>query len=402
MSLSLKKCGRVWHVEGRVNGLRVHQSLRTRDMTAARALLRDLETRLLTGGRLGTKAWSEFADEFMGWIKHQVKGGEDGEESTLSRYEFVVRRFSRFLREQSIIEVAHVDAAALAKYSEDRLRDVHPKTKKPATVKTVKSDLRTLHRIFSYAVECGYIAKNPVLWKGLGSHGANTQPFSGDEVATMLRDHIVVKQPMLRAVVLCFLFTGLRISDVVGLKREVLDINGGRLITVTKKRGKRVSLALHPELVAALQIHRACLTQAQRESAYVFSKPDGRPLKRTGLTATLLRLFARCGIKGGHPHRFRDTFAVNLLAQGASLYDVAKLLAINVATAEAYYSPYCKELQDRGTRLVFGIRSPVSQENSEATPEGKVVTFQSPLSSTLGHFGDEKAKEDKPAAKAKP
>lgn len=354
MSLSLKKRGRVWHAEGRCNGQRVHQSLKTRDATVARALLRDLELRLLSGGRLGTKTWNEFADEFMRWIKLQVNGsGEDGEQSPSNRYEFVVRRFSRFLQERTIIELAHVDAAASAKYSEDRLRDVHPKTKKPATAKTVKSDLRTLHRIFSYAVECGYIEKNPVLWKGLGTHGANTQPYSGDEVAAMLRDHIVVKQPMLKAIVLTFLFTGLRISDVVGLKREVIDITGGRLITVTKKRNKRVSLVLHPELVAALQIHRACLTQAQKESAYVFSKPDGTPLKRTGLTATLLRLFARCGIKRGHPHRFRDTFAVNVLAQGASLYDVAKLLAINVATAEAYYAPYSRELQDHGARHAF-------------------------------------------------
>lgn len=376
MSLSLNKRGRVYQAEGRCNGLRVHQSLKTKDLQVARALLRDLELRLLSGGRLGTKACSEFADEFMGWIKHQVKGGEDGEESTLSRYEFVVRRFSRFLKEQSIIELAHVDAAALAKYSEDRLRDVHPKTKKPATAKTVKSDLRTLHRMFSYAVECGYVAKNPVLWKGLGSHGANTQPFSQDQVAAMLRDHIVVKQPMLKAVVLCFLFTGLRISDVVGLKHEVVDIKGGRLITVTKKRGKRVSLALHPELVAALQIHRACLTQAQQESAYVFSKPDGTPLKRTGLTSTLMRMFKRCGIPCAHPHRFRDTFAVRLLEQGASLYDVSKLLGINMATAEEFYSPYVIELQDRGARLVRGIRSPEVVTGETGDTCDKVVTFR--------------------------
>lgn len=376
MSLTLMKRKKIYYAEGRCNGERVHQSLKTRDLTNARALLRDLELRLLSGGRIASKQWAGFVDEFLGWVKHQVKGaGEDGEESTLSRYQFVARRFSRFLQERSIIELEHVNAEVLARYTEDRLHDVHPKTKKPATGTTVKSDLRTLHRIFSYAVECGYLQKNPVLWKGLGTHGANTQPFPRDEVAAMLRDHIVVKEPWLRAVVLTFLFTGLRISDVVGLKREVVDIKGGRMITVTKKRGKRVSLELHPELVDALQIHRACLTQAQQESAYIFSKPDGTPLKRTGLTATLLRLFARCGIKGGHPHRFRDTFAVRILEQGASLYDVSKLLGITVATAEAYYAPYCRELQDRGARLVRGMRS-TEVVTGETASEVKVVTFR--------------------------
>lgn len=89
----------------------------------------------------------------------------------------------------------------------------------------------------------------------------------------------------------------------------------------------------------------------------------------------MLRLFARCGIQGGHPHRFRDTFAVNVLAQGASLYDVAKLLGINVGTAESYYAPYCRELQDRATRLVRGMRLP-EVVTGETASKDKVVTLR--------------------------
>ena len=44
------------------------------------------------------------------------------------------------------------------------------------------------------------------------------------------------------------------------------------------------------------------------------------------------RLYQRCkaigrraGIEDVHPHRFRDTFAVDMLARGATPYDVAKL-----------------------------------------------------------------------------
>jgi hypothetical protein len=33
-----------------------------------------------------------------------------------------------------------------------------------------------------------------------------------------------------------------------------------------------------------------------------------------------------------HPHRFRDTFAVDMLARGATPYDVAKLLGDEIAT----------------------------------------------------------------------
>ena len=387
LTLTKRKRKRTYYAEGRVNGERVHQSLKTKDVQIARALLRDLELRLLSGGRVVSKQWKDFAAEFKAWVSTTVKTGHD---STMDRYEFVVDRFSRFLEAKTVLEVAHVDSAVLAAYSEDRQNDVHPCTRRQATANTVRSDMRILHRIFSYAVESGYIQKNPVTWLK-ARRGGRTQPYTAGETAAMLQDRILVQKPMLRAIVLMFLFTGLRISDVIGLSVKAVD--GGRIITKTKKRGKVVSLALHPELKAALELYYQCRTLAQRDSAFVFSNPDGTPLDRRALTSTLKRLFARCGIKGGHPHRFRDTFAVQLLQQGASLYDVAKLLGIDVSTAEEYYSPYCKELQARGERLIFALHSPgVVTESFDPTESGKVVTFCAPLSPALGQSGEEEAK----------
>lgn len=53
-----------------------------------------------------------------------------------------------------------------------------------------------------------------------------------------------------------------------------------------------------------------------------------------------------------HPHRFRDTFAVDMLARGASPYDVAKLLGDTVDTVEKHYAPFVKELRER-TRWIM-------------------------------------------------
>jgi hypothetical protein len=46
---------------------------------------------------------------------------------------------------------------------------------------------------------------------------------------------------------------------------------------------------------------------------------------------------------------------VRLLSQGASLYDVAKLLGIGVGVAEKHYAPYVRELKERGARLIEGL-----------------------------------------------
>ena len=44
--------------------------------------------------------------------------------------------------------------------------------------------------------------------------------------------------------------------------------------------------------------------------------------------------------------------AVDMLARGASPYDVAKLLGDTVATVEKHYAPFVKELRDRARRFM--------------------------------------------------
>jgi integrase len=52
------------------------------------------------------------------------------------------------------------------------------------------------------------------------------------------------------------------------------------------------------------------------------------------------------------PHRYRDTFAVNMRARGGSPYDVAKLLGDTIATIEKHYTPFVRELRERVRRLM--------------------------------------------------
>ena len=81
----------------------------------------------------------------------------------------------------------------------------------------------------------------------------------------------------------------------------------------------------------------------------------------------MIALGRRANVAGAHPHRFRDTLAVDMLTRGASPYDVAKMLGDTIETVEKHYTPFVKELRERvrsilenGAGLESGVR-PVSQ-----------------------------------------
>ena len=64
-----------------------------------------------------------------------------------------------------------------------------------------------------------------------------------------------------------------------------------------------------------------------------------------------------------HPHRFRDTLAVDMLSRGASPYDVAKILGDTIDTVERHYTPFVKELRERVRDILnsdAGLEKPVT------------------------------------------
>ena len=120
---------------------------------------------------------------------------------------------------------------------------------------------------------------------------------------------------------------------------------------LTLKRKKRVVLPIPQELYFALEAERD--KRAPDPADRILLNPaSGMPLTRPGIYRRMLALGKRAGVPDAHPHRYRDRFAVDMLARGASPYDVAKLLGDTVATVEKHYAPFVKELRDRARRFM--------------------------------------------------
>lgn len=333
--ITLFRRGRVFWAESNFLGQRERWSLKTRDRQVAEQLKRGYELDKLGHGKLSPKTWEEFKAEFL--VASQTHAGE----STLRGYRHVLKRFSQFLESTRTQNVADLSPFLLTRYVESRRKDIHRINHRPMSEGGIKYELRVLRCAFNFAIECGYLENNPVRAKNLNATSGRTQPFSRDEIGKMLDSDYLASKPYLRAIVLLFLHTGLRISDVIYLKKT--SISSGILSVKTQKRDTWVRLQLHGDV-------REALKKVRSDGPYVFATETGQPI--VSLDKHLRRLWKACGIVGAHAHRFRDTFSVRLLEKGASLYDVAKLLGISHQTAESSYSPYSHELQARGAALI--------------------------------------------------
>ena len=85
---------------------------------------------------------------------------------------------------------------------------------------------------------------------------------------------------------------------------------------------------------------------------------------------SLRKLFRLADIKNGHAHRFRDTFAVELLLAGVPLERVSVLLGhSSVKVTEKHYSPWVRsrlEQLEADVRRTWG-EDPVSLPETKGT-----------------------------------
>jgi integrase/recombinase XerD len=90
---------------------------------------------------------------------------------------------------------------------------------------------------------------------------------------------------------------------------------------------------------------------------YFFWTGGSRVTSVTGFwRAQLAEVFTKANIENGHTHRFRDTFAVNLLQAGVSIENVSTLLGHqDIRITQKHYSPWVKTRQDALDRELIRV-----------------------------------------------
>jgi integrase/recombinase XerD len=132
--------------------------------------------------------------------------------------------------------------------------------------------------------------------------------------------------------------TGLRVSELVGLRLAQLRLEVGFLVAFGKGSKERVvPVGEEAESWLKRYLREARPQLARGRQATVFVSYAGRPMTRQGFWKLLRGYGNACGIKQLSPHVLRHSFATHLLEHGADLRAVQAMLGhADIATTQIY------------------------------------------------------------------
>lgn len=122
--------------------------------------------------------------------------------------------------------------------------------------------------------------------------------------------------------------SGLRASELIGLKIEQINFEEGSIRIRRGKGGRDRVVPVGPKALESLRLYlEAKESRFPLTSGHVFVNSRGKPLNRGGFWWLVKRQGRRAGLDESiTPHLFRHTFATHLLNGGASLRAIQEML----------------------------------------------------------------------------
>ena len=322
-----KRCRCPIWIDWAIDGKRKRRSLRTRDWQVAAQRAREIEVNATS--EVGFAPSVEDACK-----KYLVDVERRGlKEATHQKYGVLLRQLQEFSNTHGLVFISD--------FTLDHTRSFVESWKNKG--QSAKKKLELLRTFFSFCLDNGWLKQNfAKKIKPAKIDPVPVLPFSDAEMTSILA--AIKKYPdeanavRLRALVLLLRYSGLRIMDAATLDADT--IKNGKLMLRTAKTGAVVNIPLPPIVLTALK--------KVPDKKHPFWTGKSKPKSAAFVwQRTLGKLFKLAGIQNGHAHRFRHTFAVNLLLRGVSIENVARLLGhANIKITQKHYDPWIKDRQD--------------------------------------------------------
>lgn len=256
-------------------------------------------------------------------------------DNTIAAYQRDLGKFARFAAQQKL-PIGRVERDDVVDFLGTLYRQ-------KLDARSVARHLVAVRNLFRFALTEGLIkddptqnVESPKVWKTLPKYLSLeeverllAQPDSNTVLG--LRDHAMVE---------LLYSTGLRVSELVGLRAGDIDLQMGCLRCIGKGDKERLVPAGKQALAAVqcyLRDSRPKLLRG-KQSPYLFLNRLGGKLSRVGFWKVLSAYGRRAGLRARlTPHKLRHSFATHLLERGADLRSVQLMLGhADISTTQIY------------------------------------------------------------------
>ena len=274
---------------------------------------------------------SEHLDAYLAFLaveKGLARNSLDGYARDLGKYEEHLER-----RGREVLACERADVVAFLKLLVDGGLE-------PASVSRALSAVRGFHR---HLVREGIRATNPTAEIDRPRRGLKLPSvLTVEEIERLVTSPAgdTPKDLRDRAMLELLYASGLRVSEIVGLRTLDVDLGAG-LVTVLGKGSKQRVVPLGEEAharVSAYLAHGRRLLDRTRRSPMLFLNARGGKLSRQGFWKILRARARQAGLaRRVTPHTLRHSFATHLLEGGADIRTVQVLLGhADVSTTQIY------------------------------------------------------------------
>ena len=282
----------------------------------------------------------EYLDGYERFLIEERKASPN----TLSSYLRDVRQYLGWLEEEGLspVQATHADV-------ETYTRSLTARGKSAATVTRCQASLKSF---YTWLMETGQVGENPA--RGLSQTKVERKLphiLTSREVELFLEqpDPSDAKGCRDKAMLELLYATGIRVSELVGLDLEHLNLSAG-FVRCAGRRKERI-IPLYQTAVRALQQYvdrvRPQMVEHRGEKA-LFVNMSGERMSRQGFWKIIKHYQKKAGIqKDITPHTLRHSFAAHLLENGADLHSIQEMLGhADISSTQIYTQLVSQKLKD--------------------------------------------------------
>jgi tyrosine recombinase XerC len=246
---------------------------------------------------------------------------------TVENYKLDLHEFAGFLKDAPVENVDYLTVRRFLAHLKER----------NLTSRSMARKLSSLRSFFRFLVKDGYLKLNPTDAVASPKQQKYLPKFlTENDVVSLIEapDETTLQGLRDRAMLETLYSTGMRISELMGLREDDVDFIGGTV----KVYGKGKKERLLPIGDRALKAIRNYLKKRNVASRSIFLNKNKKALGARGFRKILNKYVLKASLKEHiSPHTLRHSFATHLLNRGADLRSVQELLGhANLSTTQIY------------------------------------------------------------------